>query len=278
MYGAYQMDKKDQTSSCSLKALNVELLGKPIHVIRDKLESLLNSACPALINDIQNWAKVDHIDLSLRDISLHNHAHAGSAKSSTTTMRHRGAGLMYVHVNNALLITLADKFYGANIERSSELLTSSDFRLQERIAQSLSQWVAPESTWHLCDYQTSSGIGIQAIIDVKLGDITGELTVEFDSTIIQTFIDELELSANLNLEQDFQHALHSAPVRLNVLLSKKTLPLSDVLDLAPNDILPIELLSTVPASIGSETLFSGRVAEQEGQLVLILNDDKEPRL
>ena len=51
--------------------------------------------------------------------------------------------------------------------------------------------------------------------------------------------------------------------------------LSDVVGLQPDDILPIELLNTVPVSISNQTLFSGRVAEQDGQLVLIFNPDKE---
>ncbi|MFD2015080.1 hypothetical protein ACFSJQ_03225 [Vibrio olivae] len=48
-----------------------------------------------------------------------------------------------------------------------------------------------------------------------------------------------------------------------------------MLTLQPNDILPIELLAKAPVSIGTQHLFSGRVADQDGQLVLIFNDDKD---
>ncbi len=51
--------------------------------------------------------------------------------------------------------------------------------------------------------------------------------------------------------------------------------LSDVVSLKPDDIMPIELLNTVPVSIGNQPLFTGRIAEQDGQLVLIFNPDKE---
>ncbi|MCA2486394.1 MULTISPECIES: FliM/FliN family flagellar motor switch protein, partial [Vibrio] len=57
--------------------------------------------------------------------------------------------------------------------------------------------------------------------------------------------------------------------------SKKTMALSDVVSLKPDDIMPIELLNTVPVSIGNQPLFTGRIAEQDGQLVLIFNPDKE---
>ncbi|MCA2464993.1 MULTISPECIES: FliM/FliN family flagellar motor switch protein, partial [Vibrio] len=61
----------------------------------------------------------------------------------------------------------------------------------------------------------------------------------------------------------------------NVVLSKKTMALSDVVSLKPDDIMPIELLNTVPVSIGNHPLFPGGIADQDGQLVLIFNPDKE---
>ncbi|MGU3841203.1 FliM/FliN family flagellar motor switch protein, partial [Vibrio diabolicus] len=95
--------------------------------------------------------------------------------------------------------------------------------------------------------------------------------------LIQTLIEQLELQPDTDLYQPFCRSLEATPVRLNVVLSKKKMPLSDVVGLQPNDILPIELLNTVPVSIGNQSLFTGRIAEQDGQLVLIFNPDKEPQ-
>ena len=93
--------------------------------------------------------------------------------------------------------------------------------------------------------------------------------------MVNTLTKQLKLQNSEPLYEPFCQSLTSTPVKLNVLLSKKELPLSDLISLQPNDVLPIELLSNVPVSIGDEHLFNGRVAEKEGQLVLIINQDKE---
>ncbi|MBE3696425.1 FliM/FliN family flagellar motor switch protein, partial [Vibrio parahaemolyticus] len=82
-----------------------------------------------------------------------------------------------------------------------------------------------------------------------------------DTHLIQTLIEQLELQSNGDLYEPFCHSLESTPVRLNVVLSKKTMALSDVVSLRPDDIMPIELLNTVPVSIGNQPLFTGRIAE-----------------
>jgi flagellar motor switch/type III secretory pathway protein FliN len=110
---------------------------------------------------------------------------------------------------------------------------------------------------------------------VTSGEHNGELTVFFDNRLVQTLINQLDLQSNENLKPQFYESLKTTPVRLNVLLSKKTMTLSEVLSLSPQDILPIDLLSSPPVSIGNTHLFTGRVAEQDGQLVLILNQDKD---
>lgn len=101
------------------------------------------------------------------------------------------------------------------------------------------------------------------------------LYIVLDSELIQTLVSELELTANPELAGEFCQALHTTPVKLDVQLSKNVMPLTQVLTLKPDDILPIELLNHAPVKIGKQTLFTGRVAEQDGQLVLILNEDKE---
>ncbi len=182
---------------------------------------------------------------------------------------------MYVHGDSQTLIKLADRFYGATTERSSTSLTASDLRLQERISRIITNWLAPQEMWQLCEYETPRGIGLHAELSIAFEDYQGTIHLKLDSAMIQTLIEQLEMHSDADLYQPFCRSLESTPVRLNVVLSKKTMALSDVVGLQPNDILPIELLNTVPISIGPQTLFTGRVAEQDGQLVLIFNPDKE---
>ncbi|ELC3156466.1 FliM/FliN family flagellar motor switch protein [Vibrio harveyi] len=269
------MENKVNEPISDINFLDVELLGKPIHIIREKLEILISESCSSLTNELQNWLSSNKVEASLVSVELHRFSPTLLDKDQTSTYQHQDEGMVYVHGDSQTLIKLADRFYGATTERSSTSLTASDLRLQERISRIITNWLAPQEMWQLCEYETPRGIGLHAELSIAFEDYQGTIHLKLDSAMIQTLIEQLEMHSDADLYQPFCRSLESTPVRLNVVLSKKTMALSDVVGLQPNDILPIELLNTVPISIGPQTLFTGRVAEQDGQLVLIFNPDKE---
>ncbi|MGR5124213.1 FliM/FliN family flagellar motor switch protein [Vibrio harveyi] len=269
------MENKVNEPISDINLLDVELLGKPIHIIREKLEILISESCSSLTNELQNWLSSNKVEASLVSVELHRFSPTLLDKDQTSTYQHQDEGMVYVHGDSQTLIKLADRFYGATTERSSTSLTASDLRLQERISRIITNWLAPQEMWQLCEYETPRGIGLHAELSIAFEDYQGTIHLKLDSAMIQTLIEQLEMHSDADLYQPFCRSLESTPVRLNVVLSKKTMALSDVVGLQPNDILAIELLNTVPISIGPQTLFTGRVAEQDGQLVLIFNPDKE---
>ncbi|MCQ9072689.1 FliM/FliN family flagellar motor switch protein [Vibrio harveyi] len=269
------MENKVNEPISDINLLDVELLGKPIHIIREKLEILISESCSSLTNELQNWLSSNKVEASLVSVELHRFSPTLLDKDQTSTYQHQDEGMVYVHGDSQTLIKLADRFYGATTERSSTSLTASDLRLQERISRIITNWLAPQEMWQLCEYETPRGIGLHAELSIAFEDYQGTIHLKLDSAMIQTLIEQLEMHSDADLYQPFCRSLESTPVRLNVVLSKKTMALSDVVGLQPNDILPIELLNTVPISIGPQTLFTGRIAEQDGQLVLIFNPDKE---
>ena len=269
------MENKVNEPISDINFLDVELLGKPIHIIREKLEILISESCSSLTNELQNWLSSNKVEASLTSVELHRFSPTLLNMDQTSTYQHQDEGMVYVHGDSQTLIKLADRFYGATTERSSTSLTASDLRLQERISRIITNWLAPQEMWQLCEYETPRGIGLHAELSIAFEDYQGTIHLKLDSAMIQTLIEQLEMHSDADLYQPFCRSLESTPIRLNVVLSKKTMALSDVVGLQPNDILPIELLNTVPISIGPQTLFTGRVAEQDGQLVLIFNPDKE---
>lgn len=255
--------------------LNVESLGKPIHVIRDRLESLIADSCNSLTYQLQSWLKSSQVEASIEAVSLHSFTTSEMEKSSTSTFRHDAGGRVFVHCDNLTLVKLADCFYDAKMDRTDHSLSNSDLRLQQRIGQLVTHWLAPEEMWSGSEFELAAGTGLYAQIKLRLHDHWGSLHIKLDEQLVATLTEQLDLQPNQSLYDSFCHSLTTTPVRLNVLLSKKQMPLSELLSLQANDILPIELLSTVPVSIGDQHLFNGSVAEKDGQLVLIINHDKE---
>lgn len=255
------------------KAVSVELLGKPIHSVRENLALFLAPFSLTLRHSLQSWLKTNDVDVRFRNIELHTFHLNDIDKETLSTFRHQDGGFAYVHLDTPTLIALSDRFYGASVARSNSVLTTSDKRLQARIGKLVIGTIAPDVMWSENEFEPGQGMGLRATLDIQLGEQSGQLTLDIEGSLISTLIEELGLQTQQDLSSAFTQSLETTPVRLNVLLSRKTLPLSDVLRLAPNDILPIELLTNVPVSIGNEQLFTGRVAEQDGQLVLTLNHE-----
>ncbi|WP_165312878.1 FliM/FliN family flagellar motor switch protein [Vibrio ziniensis] len=266
------MSKKNHNINSEVKTLNVELLGKPIHIIRDRLEKIINDSSNGLISELQNWLNSQFIDINTKSLEIFELQATSFNMRAVSQYSHEASGSLFIHFDEKTLIKFSDRFYGTDIVRKHSVITSSDKRLQDRVGKLICQWIAPKEMWQAKDEDISCGIGLKAELNVSIGtEHCGELTLIFDNQLVQTLIAQLDLQPNEDLKPQFQRSLKNTPVKLNVLLSKKSMPLSDVLSLSPQDILPIELLSTAPVSIGNAPLFTGRVAEQDGQLVLILN-------
>lgn len=261
------------SSKPELPAIDVELLGKPIHAVRDNLTTLIETACLSLSNALQSWLNTHQVNVTLDDVALHTFYATQTDAEQMSALRHQDQGMVFLHIEPAMLVALSDRFYRAAIARQEPNLTSSDLRLQERIAARAANWIAPQEMWQPCAFEQASGMGLRASFTVEVAECRGRMTLDLESQLIETLIRQLDLAPAEQGSQRFLDRLHTTPVQLNVLLSRKRLPLSDVLALTPNDILPIELLGNCPVSIGNQTLFHGRVAEQDGQLVVILNHD-----
>ena len=254
------------------QSLNIELLGKPIHRVKNKLEDEFKRSSHSLRQAIQSWLNSSDVDVTIQTITINSDNHQYHDFESISAMQHETGGHLSIHLSNLLLIHLADQFYGASIERTTDELSASDLRLQERIAKLISTWIAPMEHWHSSQAIPHQGTGIVATLAITYhhptsGNMTANLAIQLDSVLVQTLADELTQAPNPHIASDFQHVLQATPVRLNVQLSQTQLPLTQVLRLQPDDILPINLLTNVPVHIGKERLFTGRVAEQDGQLV-----------
>ncbi|MBU2895537.1 FliM/FliN family flagellar motor switch protein [Vibrio hepatarius] len=259
----------------AFQTLSVESLGKPIHIIRDKLDILISNSCNMLTYDLQNWLKSHNVTSKINIVSLHTFTANEMKKSLISTFQHQDGGRIFTYIDSTTLTRLADSFYAAKVARSSSEISNSDLRLQEKIGGIIASWLAPADMWTRCGFELAQGTGLYATIQVDFDDHQGMIHIKLDECLVKTLTQELDLQPQESMYQPFKQSLESTLVNLNVLLCKKDIPLSELLALQPNDILPVELLSSAPASIGQQHLFNGTVADNDGQLVLILNHDKE---
>lgn len=256
--------------------LNVELLGKPIHIIKDELANILSNSLLGLTDQIQKWVKTHELTMSVTSIDFQS---PKQGQHAAFTVAHNDGGMMNFRCSAPLLIVLADRFYHSSVNRlnsaKSQTITTSDLRLQERIGRLFSAQIAPENMWQACDNSLSDDIGLVIQLSVTCEETIGDIIICIDSALIQTLTSVIGLQPTSELNALFSQQLESTKVKLNTVLCERQMPLDQVLQLKPGDIFDIDLLQSSPISIGQEHLFNGHVAEQNGQLVLIINTSKD---
>ncbi|MCG2836370.1 FliM/FliN family flagellar motor C-terminal domain-containing protein [Photobacterium sp. WH77] len=270
------MKKIELNNAQHFPTLNVEHLGRPIHVIREELQKIFSQADSSITQDLQRWVKDKNLTIKLADIQLSNRD-ATDQSNNASIIRHQAGGLIEAQLDTQLLLALSDKFYNADIDRSdagyaNSTLTASDLRLQQRLLQRICSLVADEKAWQLTDDGMTYGVGLLATFTVSYRKKVAAFRLYFDENMLQVLMDDMAFQTNHHLSDDFRLALENTPVQLHATLCQKKMPLDDVLKLRPDDVLNIDLLTNVPVRIGQEHLFNGCVADKDGQLVLILKD------
>ncbi len=90
------MDMQKSAMPDQVQTLNVELLGKPIHIIRNKLEELLVNSCQQLSLELQAWLKTQHVLVELDQVVLTELPQANVDATSVAVLKHNEDGMLYV--------------------------------------------------------------------------------------------------------------------------------------------------------------------------------------
>ncbi|MGR5299415.1 hypothetical protein ACPV5U_29415 [Vibrio mediterranei] len=89
------MDMQKTEMPEQVQTLNVELLGKPIHIIRNKLEELLINSCQQLSLELQAWLKTQQVLVELDHVSLTDLPQTNVNATSVSVLKHSDDGMLY---------------------------------------------------------------------------------------------------------------------------------------------------------------------------------------
>ena len=104
--------------------VNVESLGKPIHIIRENLESLISQSCSDLSYDFEKWLKKQRVDTRLKYVSVHHFNSDDIQQGVSCIFKHQSGGCLHIKSEQTLLMMLADHFYNAKTQRSKEKISN----------------------------------------------------------------------------------------------------------------------------------------------------------
>lgn len=255
-------------------AVNIELLGKPIHIIREQLEQLFNQAQAGLVLQLSKWTKSADIKLTLQQVSF-NHQASDNHSFFESILQYQQHGLLQLQISQTALLYISDCFYDELNSQQQRAITSSDFRLLQRISALFASVLAPSEMWQETEQKLDYQQGLTASFKLTINHSHEIINVNINDELIQVLIQQLNLQASPLNPADLEQVLVDTPLILQATLLRKKMSLQQVCQLQADDILPIELMTQVPISIGGIPLFSGRVTEQNGQLAVLIKNTKE---
>jgi len=258
----------------ALQEVDVAMLGRPTDLIERSVEKLLKKKIVSFEDRLRTMLGIDNINLNVAKIEL---AQPPETKSHSPSIASESAtGTVSIHLEKKTLMWATDCYYDSASNRADSKktgdLTTSDFRIQERILNSFLSTVFSSPQWALessSRYRELSGLGASATIEVVHQKFNGIITVVFHEDFIET-IHRLNSPVDELLNQKLIEAAKHIPVTLNAQLWKDKIPLSTVRSLQVGDELPISVYEDVPVLIGTSNLFSGNISDQNGRLILKL--------
>ncbi|WP_298439601.1 FliM/FliN family flagellar motor switch protein [uncultured Ferrimonas sp.] len=258
---AHQRDHWQQLSRPMLLALN------------DALKPLLRQGYPELTQLQLN---------SGHEVVAPSHLHPWR----TFVIAEQSRLLAVLRIDPCTLLQLAGAYYGSKHFQWLSPLQSQlkpELRQAERLLKAVLSQLSPEvavassvtisTTTELAPEHYREGVEFvgQWPDDVDLP----ELSLWFAPELADRFYcdESLVVPEAPDLSQGLKHKLEQVPVQLKVELASMSIPLHNLHQLKPGEILPINLHPSCPVTIAGRRLFTGQVHTQEHSMVVKISHD-----
>jgi len=258
----------------ALQEVDVAMLGRPTGLIEKNIEKVLKQKIVSFEDRLRTMLGIDNINLNISNIELTQPPEVSSHSPSIASEAETGT--VSILLEKRTLMWATDCYYDsannrADNKKSAEL-TTSDFRIQERILNSFLTTAFSSANWALeaaSRYRELSGLGAIASIEVVHQKFNGLITIVFHEDFIEA-INRLNSPVDEQLNEKLIDAAKHIPITLNAQLWRDNIPLSTLRALKVGDELPISVYDDVPVLIGTNPLFSGNISDQNGRLILKL--------
>ncbi len=258
------------------QAVDITMLGRPVGAIEQRIDSAVRRKLIAFEERIREMLSLDELTLSLTSITLSQPKRALEHVPSIAS--DKDFGTLSVFLDNKALMWVTDHYYDSSQNRCTKhnitQLTSSDFRIQDRILNGFIQDVFPSNYWFMelpARYRELNGPAALLELEVSYKDFRGTISITLHENYLERMNRELS-DIDPHLNENIKRAVAKIPVTLSAHLWRNSMPLSAIRNLKLGDEIPISINEQVPVTIGAIELFKGAISEQSGRLILTINE------
>jgi flagellar motor switch protein FliM len=256
----------------SLTRLKPQKLGRHYHKIPQYIRET-SSKYPRIVSDyfLRNY----RINLELQHVDVHE-----QLERPAECIYRSSLGKIGFAIDRALLTEALECYYGGTgvpVPEASPISTSEQ-RMRNRLGVDVSQIL-------LRALLGGEAIGKLSAHDNAYEEVSWEYVAEFhylshitqsrsalflylDNQLVDELTNRQAAPHASRLNGNPEHHIRHLPVQLECVLAALHMPLEQVLNLRPGDVVPIRLMERCDVQINQQKLFHGTVFEEDGALFL----------
>ncbi|WMI97626.1 FliM/FliN family flagellar motor switch protein [Pseudomonas chlororaphis subsp. aurantiaca] len=261
-----------KVASEHLTFLKPEKLGRHYHRVPAYIKELTHKY-PRVIADYFLIHYRIHCDL--------HEVHVQEQLKTSPECRYRTEiGKLGFSIDRPLLTELLESYYGgvSRADQDEPPVSSSETRMRARLGIDVSRMCArilrggtpleniDESVGTY--EETHWGCRVELIFYSQATGVRSSIFLYLDAQVIDELTRHLAEDIPALLTEPPAHRVSQLPVRLDCVLARTQMPLTDVLGLKLDDILMVRLLDRCEVHIKQQKLFHGAISEDDGSLFL----------
>lgn len=256
----------------SLTRLKPHKLGRHYHKIPLYIRELSNKQ-PRIISDyfLRNY----RINLALTKVQVHE-----QHRQAADCIYRSPLGKVGFAMDRSLLTEVLECYYGGVSIPGQQTppVSTSEERMRSRLGIDVTQMfaramLAGDSFGELevssDDYEEAQWEYIAELnYHSQLSGVQSSIFIYLDTGLVDELTNRLSSPATTTVSGSPINQIQNLPVRLNCVIASLQMPLAQVLELRPGDIIPIRMRERCDVEINQQKLYRGALFEDDGALFL----------
>lgn len=267
-----------------LVKLEVNKLGRPWH----KLPNIMNDCFDVLDARLSIYfLKKFRVSVMLKKMTF-----ASDQVYKNTQIFSTIYGYLGFDIDRVLLLNILHDYYGLRKDGTqvtpdlTQPVSKTEERLKNKLALELSALIVNKETFGeeldiKNDYSAVISQWSWCITFSLEGYDEGGFTLLLDPLHVDRMLAVLRVPDGTESEKDvtlsavqIERLFYDLPLKLNGRLASLNLTVSQLSDIEPGDIIPLSMNPAIPVFIGKEQIFTAKIAEDSGKLLLSEFNDK----
>lgn len=253
--------------------VDITHLGRPVNEIQKSTEEIVALKLVALEEELRKIFNQEELLAAIDGVTMTEILRSYDHPPSVLFLKEFGS--VSIFIEPKLLIWMTDAYFDDLKAKNRPMrteLTSSDLRVQERVARLITHKLLPSSRWEKkpdFNYRELNGLSAITTLNIHLPEQTSPIKICFHRDYVERMNTQLRRKAT-DLNTDIIQQCPYIPVTLRAKIWHQKIAFSKLNSIKVGDHIPIAMSQNVPVFIGNKQYYTGSIGDSDGRLTLTL--------